>query len=134
MKKLFFFIAISLATISVSNAQNAETATKTAERTVEELAKKRTEGFVKRFELPKDLEPKIYTVMLERVSSIRKAKAVNPPNTKAIKAANKKFKSGLKGALSPEQYKKVMDSYSKSMAKIKKEKGAAAYKEMQMSE
>jgi hypothetical protein len=134
VKKLFFVIAISIATISVSNAQNAETVSKTTERSVEDLAKKRTEGFSKRFEIPKDLEPKIYSIMLDRISSIRNAKAVSPPNTKAIKAANKKFQSGLKGVLSPEQYKKVKDGYAKSMAKVKKEKGKTAFKELQMSE
>jgi hypothetical protein len=97
-----------------------------ANMSVEEMAKKRTDGMIKRFGFPQDLYAKLYPINVERTTAVRKAKAVEPADRAAMKAANENYKAGLQKVLTPAQFQQVKEAWAEAKAKHKDAKGDKA--------
>jgi hypothetical protein len=125
MKNIFFVIACTLVTITFANAQGKSTVAKdkNAGLTNEQLATKRVDGFIKKFAFPSDLKEKLYPIFLDRIQVVRKAKSAEVKESKAISAANAKFKTQLQQVLSADQFATVKKAWEEKKEKLKKAKG-----------
>jgi len=90
--------------------------------TNEQLATKQVDGMIKRFAFPSDLKVKLYPIFLERLQVVRKAKSADVKDTKAISAANAKFRTQLQQVLSADQFATVKKAWEEKKEKLKKAK------------
>lgn len=107
-------------------AKNAGGKGENTKMTVEEIAKKRTDGMIKRFGFPQDLYAKIYPLQLSRTNEMHKARATEPVDKAAMKSASTTYKAGLQKVLTPTQFQQVKQAWAEARAKHKEGRGEKA--------
>jgi len=132
MKKIMMMVVALLVSATTVNAQTQKATMQArnvggkgehAKMTVEEMAKKRTDGMIKRFGFPQDLYAKIYPLQLNRTNEMHKARATDPVDKAAMKSASATYKAGLQKVLTPAQFQQVKQAWAEARAKHKEGKG-----------
>ncbi len=135
MKRIMMMVVALLVSATAVNAQaqkatmkakNADSKVERAEMTVEDMAKKRTDGMIKRFGFPQSLYAKIYPLQLNRINEMHKARATEPMDKTAMRVASETYKTSLQKVLTPAQFQQVKQAWAEARAKHKEGKGEKA--------